>query len=136
MTKPLLLCIVDDDDVYQFTVARTIQKEQIDCELQVFPNGARAIDFLSQHLADPTQLPDLIFLDISMPVMDGWLFMDEFVKIKPRLGKQIVIYMVSSSVDNKDLERARRISEISDYVVKPIEPTHLKEIFARFQSKP
>lgn len=63
-----------------------------------------------------------------MPVMDGFQFMEEYVKIKPRVGKKITIYMVSSSLDPVDIERAKRISAISDYIVKPIGLGRLKTI--------
>lgn len=60
--------------------------------------------------------------------MDGFRFMEEYIKIKPRVGKKITIYMVSSSVDLNDIEKAKGISEISDYIIKPIKRGQLKEI--------
>jgi len=54
--------------------------------------------------------------------------MEEYVKIKPKLGKKITIYMVSSSVDPVDIDRAKKISEITDYIVKPITHDQLKHI--------
>ena len=63
-----------------------------------------------------------------MPVMDGWLFLEEYVKLKPEIGKKITIYMISSSVDPVDIERAKKISDISDYIIKPITILRLKEI--------
>jgi len=74
-------------------------------------------------------LPDVILLDINMPVMDGWEFMHEFAKIKPRTGKKIAVYMVSSSVDLNDIHRAKNISEVSDYLFKPVRINQLKEVF-------
>ncbi|EPR70725.1 two-component response regulator [Winogradskyella psychrotolerans RS-3] len=63
-----------------------------------------------------------------MPIMDGFQFMEEYVKIKPKLSKKITIYMVSSSVDPVDIERAKNISDISDYIIKPIKAGQLQEI--------
>ena len=54
--------------------------------------------------------------------------MEEFIKLKPRTDKKIIVYMVSSSVDPADLERAEKISEISDYIIKPIEADQISEI--------
>jgi len=61
--------------------------------------------------------------------------MEEYIKIKPRVGKKILIYMVSSSVDSKDIERSQRISEISDYIIKPIKPGELISIVNTFSGK-
>ena len=80
------------------------------------------------NLDNEPEYPDVIFLDIDMPVMDGFQFMEEFIKIKPRIGKSITIYMVSSSIDPVDIERANNISAISDYIIKPIGLVRLKEI--------
>jgi CheY-like chemotaxis protein len=86
------------------------------------------------NLYNDVELPDIIFLDIDMPIMDGFQFMEEYVKIKPKLGKKITIYMVSSSVDPVDIERARKISEITDYIVKPITQNQLTDIIQELDS--
>ena len=75
-------------------------------------------------------LPDIIFLDINMPFMDGWQFLEEYTKIKPTLSKQIVIYVVSSSISEYDIERARNNSNVSDYFVKPITVDTYKTLIA------
>ena len=133
MTKPFIICIVDDDDVYQFTTTRTIQAYKLAKKILVFSDGEEAIRFLSDNIALSSELPDVIFLDINMPIMDGWQFLEEYVKIKPRIGKKITLYMISSSVDPVDLERAKKISEISDYIIKPITPNQLVEIIDKLE---
>jgi CheY-like chemotaxis protein len=59
--------------------------------------------------------------------------MEEYVKIKPRVGKQITIYMISSSVSPEDVNKANSISEISDYIIKPIEPGKLATILQELE---
>ncbi|MEQ8534886.1 MAG: response regulator, partial [Imperialibacter sp.] len=76
------------------------------------------------------ELPDVILLDINMPVMDGWQFLDEFVKIKPLIKKKITIYMVSSSIDEADLERAKTYEEVSDFIVKPVKAEDLEKMLS------
>jgi CheY-like chemotaxis protein len=131
MTKPFIICIVDDDDVYQFTVTRTIETNKLAKKILIFSDGEEALNFLSDNIGKNEQLPDVIFLDINMPIMDGWQFLQEYVHIKPRIGKKITIYLVSSSVDPVDLEKASKINEISDYIIKPITPVQLKEIIEK-----
>ena len=63
-----------------------------------------------------------------MPVMDGFQFMDEFVDLLPRLNKKIKVYLVSSSIDPKDMKRAQRIDAITDYLVKPLNSEDIKDI--------
>ena len=128
MNKPFVICIIDDDKIYQFAFSRIIKMNVLPNETLIFSDGEEALQFLTDNIEQTERLPDIIFLDINMPVMDGWQFLDEYVAIKPRIGKIITIYMVSSSVDPVDLERAQKINEISEYFVKPILPNKLQEI--------
>ncbi|MBC7654121.1 MAG: response regulator [Oligoflexus sp.] len=135
MSKPFIICIVDDDAVYQFTTRKTIEVHNLARKILIFSDGEEAINFMIDNVANATDLPDIIFLDINMPIMDGFQFMEEYVLLKPRIGKRITIYMVTSSVDSEDIERAKSISEISDYIVKPINPEQFKEIINALEAE-
>ncbi len=128
------VCIIDDDLIYQFLAKEEIEYTNMVNKIMFFSNGAKAIQFLTQTLDsnDPALLPDLIFLDINMPVMDGWEFLEAYTTLKPNLGKIITIYVVSSSTDVRDFDRARAISEVSDYIIKPVSGNQLEKIFSRF----
>ncbi len=127
--KAKTVCIIDDDKIYVYGLKRINSLKQLCPNLIEFPNGKEAMDFLiNPDNAD--NLPDVIFLDMNMPVMDGWDFMDNYAKIKPQLGKKIHIYMVSSSINEEDINRAKNISDISDYVVKPVTRDKMEELFA------
>lgn len=128
MSNSLNVCIVDDDDIYQFTMVKTLKSLRLAENIMTFSDGEEALDFMLDNLHNDKELPDVIFLDIDMPIMDGFQFMEEYVKLKPSLGKKITIYMVSSSVDPVDIERAKKISEIADYMVKPITHNQLRNI--------
>lgn len=133
MSKPFIICIVDDDDVYRYTMTRTIQVVGLAKKILIFEDGEQAMEFMIENVANAQNLPDLIFLDINMPVMDGFQFLEEYVKIKPSVGKKITIYMITSSVDPADVERAKKFEEISDYIVKPIKPDQLSSIVNALQ---
>jgi len=128
MKKPFIICIVDDDEIYQYTITKTIETYKLSRSILVFSDGEEALDFMIENVGNKKDLPDVIFLDINMPIMDGFQFMEEYVKLAPKVGKKITIYMVSSSVDPADIERAKKISEISDYIIKPINSNQLKKI--------
>ncbi|RIV71126.1 response regulator [Flagellimonas aequoris] len=114
------LYLVDDDDTYQFIVERTLASLDFVKSIKIFSNGKLAIDFLEAAIGNPDQIPDIILLDLTMPVMDGWQFLENYLLLKPRIGKKITIYVISSSIDPTDMERAKAISEVTDYIVKPL----------------
>ncbi|AIM61977.1 transcriptional regulator [Cellulophaga lytica] len=122
------VCIIDDDDIYQFTIVKTIKALGLAKKIMVFSDGEEAKDFMLDNIKNNYELPDVIFLDNNMPIMDGFQFMEEYVKFKPQLDKKITVYMVSSSVDPVDIERANNVSEINGYIIKPIKPGQLKSI--------
>ncbi|NIJ55659.1 response regulator [Dyadobacter arcticus] len=122
------LCVVDDDPVFTFLLKKIIEKTQVTLETVFFENGQEAIDYLLECNFQQQKLPELILLDINMPILDGWQFIDEYAKIHPSLSKGISIFMVSSSTENEDYERAMSTGFITDYVHKPIYATELQQI--------
>ncbi|WP_462266309.1 response regulator [Mucilaginibacter sp.] len=125
--KLLTACIIDDDEIYVFGFKKVLTKKHIHPQLIDFQNGLDAIEFLSDP-ANAAHLPDVIFLDINMPVMDGWDFAEAFAQIEPNLEKSIAIYMVSSSINPNDIMRAKNIPFITDYMIKPIDEDVLVNI--------
>ena len=72
--------------------------------------------------------PDLILLDINMPLFDGWEFLEEFKKLKHLILKPISIYIVSSSISQADINKAKFHEEVIDFLTKPIESSKIKNI--------
>ncbi|WP_421806604.1 response regulator [Flagellimonas sp.] len=129
--KPVNVFVVDDDDIYQFTIKVTLRSIPAVQSTNTFSDGAEALEYIVVHQNEQDKLPDIIFLDINMPVMDGFQFMEEFVELLPSLQKSIKVYMVSSSMDPKDIKKAKRFEEISDYLIKPLNSKDIKEIIAK-----
>lgn len=121
--------VVDDDKLYQFGMKRMLHHLPVPTQIMQFYNGLQAIEYLQQHKDNLSELPDVIFLDINMPVMNGWQFLDSFIKLDLLTGKQITIYMVTSSVDNTEILRAASYKEIKNYIIKPISIDSLKDVF-------
>ena len=128
MKKINTFCIIGDDDIYQFTTAHLLKKMDLVNKIILFSNGLKAINFLKEEIGNIENIPDVLFLNINMPVMDGWEFMEEYLGIKPMIPKTVAIYMVSSSVDEKDVLKAKSISALSGYLVKPISSQNIREV--------
>ncbi|MBZ9629462.1 response regulator [Salegentibacter sp. LM13S] len=131
--KVELACIIDDDKIYVNLVKKIIEIKKLSENLLIFKNGMEALNHFKLILENATEetLPDIIFLDINMPIMDGWEFLNEFIKIKNNFEKKITLYMVSSSIDPRDLERAKSFNLVTDYLIKPIELKKFEKIFDR-----
>lgn len=130
-----LLC-VDDDDIAQFYTHSIIEDADfIENSLSVF-DGQKAIDFFEQLLKNNhlTNIPELVLLDINMPIMDGWEFLQVFSrKFRPEF-QDVKIAIVSSSVNPADFEKAKEYPFVIDFISKPITADILKLIDERYFS--
>ena len=134
MQKIKTVCVIDDDPIFVFGAKRLMKEAGFCNSILVYNNGQEGLEQLKILMNSPNleEIPDIIFLDLNMPVMDGWEFLDRFTKINP--PKSIVIYIVTSSISSYDKQRAEEYaSAIKQYVIKPITPTKLKEIIDSYQ---
>ena len=128
MEAKIVACVIDDDEIFTFLYKRLMSTIKVVDKTLFFENGKLAIDYFRQNADHAENLPDLVLLDLNMPVLDGWQFMDEFLKLGP-LNKKITLYIVSSSVDENDIRKALMYSEVSDFIIKPVTQTVLRKIF-------
>lgn len=128
------LFLVDDDEIFTFLTKRTIEETQLVDQIKIFSNGQDAIEFLEKAASNKELLPEVILLDINMPILDGWGFLEEFILLQPSMGKQITIYVVSTSISPYDLERAKNISGVSDFIIKPVTKAGLINILGSLSS--
>ena len=129
MNKVKTLGIVDDDKIYTFLVKKTIEQTNLVNTIKVFENGLDAINFLKENTANQDTLPEILLLDLSMPIMDGWEFLEEYILLSPKLDRKITIYIISSSISPYDIDKAKSISIVTDFIIKPISKEKLIEIF-------
>lgn len=132
MKKIENICLIDDDKIFQFLTQKVIRETNLVKEIDLFSNGLDAIKFLKSVQNEKELLPDIILLDLFMPLMDGWGFLDEFRKLQSKLAKDIPIFIVSSSIDPSDLQRSKLISSVSDFIVKPMTKEKFMHIIKNF----
>ena len=113
-----LTYIIDDDKLTVKLISILVSKNKFCEEIQSFDNAQHAIDKLKQNASNNGVLPDAILLDLNMPVMDGWQFLDEFVLLP--IKKEISVFIMTSSIDPVDIEMAKKYKIVKDYVEKPI----------------
>ncbi|MDG1571150.1 response regulator [Robiginitalea sp. M366] len=124
------VCIIDDDPIYQFGMKILMSEVDFSEQILIYQDGQEAIDGLLQKLGRGEALPPVIFLDLNMPIKDGWDFLDDFVQIPHNNREKVTIYVISSSINPADRERARQYEVVGNYIVKPISSENLKEIIA------
>ena len=120
------VCIVDDDSIYVMLAKRLISLNRLSDDVCEFSEGREAFQGLKQRIDKGEHLPDVIFLDVNMPIWDGWDFLDEFSKLE--ISKRPEIYIVTSSTHSLDLEKAATYPIVSRCLTKPLELDDLKTI--------
>ncbi|MDO6471223.1 response regulator [Maribacter sp. 1_MG-2023] len=128
MNKVQTCCIIDDDPIFVYGTKRIITEVDFATSILVYSNGQEALDGLKKLCMAREPLPDVIFLDLNMPILNGWEFLDEFKNCKSKRSKKIIIYIISSSVDPRDLERVKNYEQVDTYILKPITPDDLAKI--------
>ncbi|MFT4805098.1 MAG: CheY-like chemotaxis protein [Psychroserpens sp.] len=131
MRQKQSICIVDNDEVYKFLVKKILEIKELADSVLMFSDGEEVYNYIKQNKGKPDLLPDIILLDINMPIMDGFLFMEEYIKLKHEINKDIAIYLVTSSIDPIDLKRSKKYTDIKDFITKPISVEVLEKISER-----
>tara|TARA_R110002050_G_scaffold292301_2_gene447576 strand:+ start:2515 stop:2901 length:387 start_codon:yes stop_codon:yes gene_type:complete len=122
------IIIVDDDPIYRFTFERVLKKINADFEVRSFENGEDLLNHCHAEEMDCTSV-DLILLDINMPVMDGWQFLEKFEPMYlANASLAAKLYIVSSSTNPVDVEHSKSFSSVAGYMVKPIAREKLKAL--------
>jgi len=120
------ICIIDDDPIFVFGTKRMMSQINFCNEIYVFKNGQEAIIALTEMLEEEILLPSVIFLDLNMPIMNGWEFLDDFIKIPKYKRGHVTVFIVSSSIDPRDMERVKTYKAVNKFLVKPITPKDLQ----------
>jgi CheY-like chemotaxis protein len=128
---PIRILLVDDDEINNFISIKLIRKAAENADIKACLNGRFAIDELSEiQKQDPAELPDFILLDINMPIMNGWEFLDEYKRLNIDPSGKSKIYIISSSVFSNDISKARSYPLVRNFISKPLSVEKIKEMLA------
>ena len=114
------ILIIDDNYIDNYITSAIIKKNNLANDLIEFDNGLKAIEYLEQNKDNDEELPDLILLDLYMPLMDGFEFLNLFEKIDFTSTKKCKICIVSSSIDDNDIIKAKLDKNIYTFISKPL----------------
>jgi response regulator RpfG family c-di-GMP phosphodiesterase len=113
--------VIDDDQINNMLCKYSIRQVNGELETTTFLEPEKGFEYIvNTYSAASKAMPSVLLLDINMPKWSGWDFLDKFEKLDAHIKNQIKVYMLSSSVDPKDIEKAKTNSNVVDYIVKPL----------------
>lgn len=134
MSKKLpSIMLVDDNPDDNFIHERAIKKINSESIVIVKNSGAEALDHLKTRIPPPS---DLIFLDINMPEMNGWEFLEQYGKLDKDLQSQAIIVMLTTSDNSDDAKRAKTLSYVTDFITKPLTREKMNFIYEKYFTHP
>ncbi|MEP2059869.1 MAG: response regulator [Maribacter litoralis] len=127
MYQDPLVWIIDDDDISKYVMKRYLNQLSV-TRIIDFPDSLQPLKFIQDNVRSTDELPDIIFLDLHMPILNGFDFIKDFQKVGSQIEKDIKIVMLTSSINAEDVEIAKSFPEISNYFIKPIKHRDLEKI--------
>lgn len=132
MEHPLsCILLVDDDDNDNFFHKRTLEKIEIAERVEVAYTGEEALQYLQSSATKPDKKhPNIIFLDINMPVMNGWEFLNEYERLPETTRANTLVIMLTTSLNPSDRQLAEQNPLVNGFINKPLEEEHIRKIVA------
>ncbi|ETZ21445.1 response regulator [Pedobacter sp. V48] len=121
------MLVIDDDDINIFIIKKVIEKTGYEVDMISKSNGQLAVDYLSSIANNVEIFPHIILVDINMPVLNGWEFLEVYEKLNIQRQK-VFLYMLSSSVYEYDIEKAKGFKAVDGFISKPLTIERLKEL--------
>ena len=123
-----LVMLVDDNDTDNFISKRIIEITKFSKGVEVKSSGKTALDYLKENQNDIEKIPSLIFLDINMPIVDGFVFLYEFEKFNELVRNKCKVIILSSSDNKRDIDKIVNNNHVIKFITKPLTEVALDEI--------
>jgi len=120
--------LIDDNPIDHYIMRTMLYNNEVCKQATYTFDGSMIIEFMEQHKTESKRLPDVIFLDLTMPDFSGWDFLEKFEKLKGSLKKRIDLYVMTSSIRDSDRERSARYNCVSSFISKPLSKQMLNSI--------
>ncbi|ELR70437.1 response regulator [Fulvivirga sp. 29W222] len=120
--------LVDDNDTDNFISKRIIEITKFANRVEVKNSGKSALDYLRENQDNVENLPNLIFLDINMPIVDGFVFLYEFEKFNDLIKDKCKVIILSSSDNKRDIDKIVNNNHVIKFITKPLTETALEEV--------
>lgn len=120
------LLVIDDDDINIFIIKKIVEKTGLAINMISKANGQQAIDFIKETLTNSEEFPHLMLIDINMPIMNGWEFVEAYQMLN--VQQSVDMYILSSSVYENDIEKTKSYSSVKGFISKPLSIERLKEL--------
>jgi CheY-like chemotaxis protein len=124
------ILLVDDDMITVIITDRIIKHNAFSEEVVSLNNGQEALDYLAK--STPEDIPEIIFLDLNMPIMDGWEFLEHYQKLSFGINNYPPVYILSSTADSEDQRKAMSYSFVKKFISKPLLQRHLEIIKSEY----
>ncbi|MDT8416111.1 MAG: response regulator [Flavobacteriaceae bacterium] len=134
-TQNTLIHIIDDVEMDLYISNYVIERNWERSIVQKFPDGLQAIDYLHQHKGLPEKLPDVILLDINMPRMNGFEFLEAFQHFPDSVLRKCKIFVLSSTFDPLEISKAQNHPSVKSFIEKPISLEKLELIKRIYNSE-
>lgn len=122
------LIFIDDSPLDQFILKRVLNKYKLPYEVNCTADADEVITYLEHNRSDSSSLPDVILLDIYMPQLDGWVFLEKAQGLYPTLSKPVKFYILSSAIIPADIQRAKHFECVRSFIFKPITKEALEKL--------
>ncbi len=124
-----IVYLIDDDRLVNMISERIIKLAEFASEVVVYSGAGKALEGMSEIAAgSPGNFPEIIFLDTNMPEIDGWGFLEAYGKFDESLREKCKVFILSSSIDTRDINKAKTYNTVSDFISKPLSFAHLEKI--------
>jgi len=128
MSKELHIILVDDNDIDIVVNSKLLKLANFSQNISSFNSGRDVIDFLGDSESQITDKQNILLLDIQMPIMGGFECLDKIMELSPAIQESLMVFMLSSSIDRNDIERAEKNPAVLKVLEKPLDVYLLKRL--------